>query len=227
MRFQSAVFDFDSTLVDIETLEAVGEAALEGRVDREAVMNEIRKITELGLEGKIRFDESLSKRMALIAPHRAHVQKIADLSLSHITPSVLGNKDFFKHNADSIYIVSGGFDELIFPVSDILGIARAHVYANAFVYDSKGIATGVDISRPLSQQLGKIKVLRAAALPHPLAMVGDGFTDYEVKAHGEADVFIAYVEHTHRASVVANADYTAHSFGEVVEYLSNPHSVAR
>ena len=220
MKFATVVFDFDSTLVDIETLEHVIEVALEGRRDSDAILLEIRNITEQGLRGEIPFNESLSRRMALISPSRKHVKKVANELTNHITPSVLNNKEFFKMYSEGIYIVSGGFDELIFPVSDVLGIKREHVFANEFIYDSSGELIGVNNSRPLSQHLGKVKALRAAQLTRPLAMVGDGYTDYEVKLHGAADVFIAYVEHTHRASVVASADHVAKSFNEVVSYLS-------
>lgn len=226
MKFSSVVFDFDSTLVDVETIELVSEKALLGRSDKETTLKEIHHITELGMEGKIRFDESLSRRMKLIAPRREDVREIARGMIARITPSVSDRMDFFAENRSRVYIVSGGFEEIIFPVSDLLGIDRTHVFANAFVYDDKDIATGVDLSRPLSQHLGKVHALQAAELRRPLAMVGDGFTDYEVKAHGEADVFIAYVEHTHRESVIAHADHVAKSFDEVLAYLEGSRSTA-
>ncbi len=219
MKFATVVFDFDSTLVDFETLERVIELSLEGRPDKNVVFAEIKNITEQGLRGEIGFNESLARRMALVAPRKEYVQKVADELVQHITVSVLENKDFFKKHADSVFIVSHGFDELIFPASDKLGISRAHVFANEFVYDTAGNATGADQSRPLSQKLGKITALKGASLPHPIAMVGDGYTDYEVKKHGAADVFIAYVEHTHRESVIANADVVARSFNEVRLFL--------
>ncbi|TSC87060.1 MAG: D-3-phosphoglycerate dehydrogenase [Parcubacteria group bacterium Gr01-1014_8] len=219
MKFATVVFDFDSTLVDVETLESVSEIALQGRKDFAAVTAQIRTITERGLQGTMAFDESLARRMALIAPRREDVQRVAGGLVEHITPSVLQHRDFFAHNAECVFIVSGGFDELIFPVSDTLGILRKNVFANAFVYDERGVAVGVDTTRPLSQHLGKVKALRAENLKRPLAMVGDGYTDYEVKAHGEADVFIAYVEHTHRDAVVEHADNVALSFSDVRRYL--------
>ena len=48
-------------------------------------------------------------------------------------------------------------------------------------------------------------------------MVGDGYTDYEVKKYNAADIFIAYTENINRKSVVKNADIVANNFDKVIE----------
>jgi D-3-phosphoglycerate dehydrogenase len=221
MRFASVVFDFDSTVVDCETLDLVSEIALSGRDDRDAVLAEVKRITALGMDGTIAFNESLSRRIALVAPTRAAVAEVASRIVEHITPSFLAHKDFFSAHTGAIAIISGGFDEIIWPVADALDIARSHVYANAFVFDESGVAVGVDESRPSAHAGGKTKAVAAAGLARPLAIVGDGWTDYEIRQSGAADTFVAYTEHAWREKVVAQADAVAASFEQLLTILES------
>lgn len=226
MRFATVVFDFDSTLVDDETLEFVCDRALAGRSDRDAVLAEIKRITELGVTGAIPFEESIARRMALVAPRRADVEDVAQGFVDRISPSILSHLDFFRENGESLYIVSHGFDELIEPTVRKLGIDMSRVFANKFVFDDDGVARSIDVTRPLSRAGGKARALLSARVPGPVVMIGDGYTDYEVKLHGAADAFVAYVEHAHRERAVENADRVAKSFAEVRNYLENPPSEA-
>ncbi len=219
MPWGSLVFDFDSTVVDCETLELVSARALAGRADRDLVLAEVQRLTALGMEGQLPFGESLARRMALFAPHRDDVAAIAAEMPRRISASFLAHADFVRTHRECIAIVSGGFEELIWSVADVLGIDRARVYANAFVYDADGIATGVDQTRPTAHAGGKVRALREAALPHPIIMVGDGWTDYEARAEGVADSFIAYTEHAQREKVIAQADAIAASFDDLLALL--------
>jgi D-3-phosphoglycerate dehydrogenase len=132
---------------------------------------------------------------------------------------VVAHKDFFEAHRGHIAIVSGGFDDIIWPVADALGIPRELVYANAFVFDAQGIARGVDTSRPLAQAGGKVRAVAAADIAHPLVVVGDGWTDYQIKEQGAADAFIAYTEHVQREKVVAQADAVAASFDDILRFV--------
>ncbi len=220
MRFATIVFDFDSTIVDCETLDLVSEVALGAREDRGAIVAEVKRITALGMEGAIPFDESLARRIALMAPTRDAVETIKESIVRHISASFSAHAAFFAEQADALYIVSGGFDELIYPVSDALGMRRDHVLANAFVYDAAGTVAGVDRSRPTAHAGGKVAAVRAAGLPGPLLIVGDGWTDYELKREGVADAFIAYIEHARREKVVAASDTVARSFDDVLAFIA-------
>lgn len=219
MKCTSLVFDFDSTVVDCETLDLVSEVALRGRSDADAVLAEVKRITALGMEGAIPFDESLSRRIALVAPTRAAVEEVAARIVGHITLSFRTHTDFFAARRGSIAIVSGGFDNIIWPVADILGIPRELVFANAFRFDDEGTACGVDTTRPSSQAGGKARAVAASALARPLAIVGDGWTDYEVKERGAADFFIAYTEHARRENVIARGDAVAASLDDIIAFV--------
>ena len=186
------VFDFDSTLVRIETLEALADLALAGAPDAEATRAEIARLTDQAMTGEVGFGDALRRRLAMLPLTRDHVQALADRILDEGTPSVRRNLRFFRDNADRIVILSGGFREIIAPVAERLGVAADRVLCNDLVYDAGGRVTGVDDANPLSRADGKPTVIKALNLPGPVVMVGDGWNDAEVKLAGAADRFYAY-----------------------------------
>ena len=210
------IFDFDSTLVRIETLEALADIALADAPDAQAIRARIAALTDQAMTGEIAFGEALRQRLALLPLNRQHVQALADRILDEGTPSVRRNLRFFQDNAERIYILSGGFREIIAPIAERLRIAPERVLCNDLVYDETGRVTGVDDANPLSRAGGKPEVIRDLGLEGPVVMVGDGWTDAEVKIAGAADRFYAYTEIARRDRVVAAADAEVASIDELL-----------
>src|SRR5690606_33702956 len=210
------IFDFDSTLVRIETLEALADLALKDAPDAAERKARIAALTDDAMNGRIGFGEALKQRLDLLALRREHVEALTDRILDEATVSIRRNVDFFQRNAERIYILSGGFREVIAPLAERLGVAADHVLANDLIYDDEDRVTGVDTANPLSRENGKPEVIRALQLEGPVVMVGDGWTDAEVKIQGAADRFYALTEIVSRSKVVEAADAVASSLDEVL-----------
>lgn len=210
------IFDFDSTLVRVETLELLADICLEGRPDAVEIRDKVAALTDQAMNGEIGFGEALRRRLELLPLRREHVQSLADRILDEGTPSVRRNLRFFNENADRIYILSGGFREIITPIAERLRLSADHVLCNDFVYDADGRVVGVDDANPLSHADGKPQVVKALGLEGPVVMVGDGWTDAEVKLGGAADRFYAYTEIVRRERVVGAADAEAASMDELL-----------
>ena len=60
------VFDFDSTLTSVEALDVLAEITLVNNRKKDEIINEIVDITNLGIDGRISFTESLEKRIKLL-----------------------------------------------------------------------------------------------------------------------------------------------------------------
>jgi D-3-phosphoglycerate dehydrogenase len=116
--------------------------------------------------------------------------------------------------ADNILIVSSGFKEFIVPIVTELGIKEENVYANTFVFDDEGNVVGVDESNVLSKDKGKVKLLQALQLEGDVYAIGDGYTDYELKAAGLANRFYAFTENVERERVMGVADHVVPSLDE-------------
>lgn len=213
------ILDFDSTLVGVESLDELARMGMAG-VDAEQKMTKFTELTNQGMDGLLSFDESLKKRLELMNVTRRDVEQFAEELKDTITDSALECEEWFAENADSIFVVSGGFLDYILPVTDELGIPRGHVYANKFVYDKSGKVVGYDDTLYLARPQGKVLQVADLELPKPIIMIGDGMTDYEVRAKGEADEFWAFTQHITRSRVVERADRVLTSFEELEELAS-------
>jgi D-3-phosphoglycerate dehydrogenase len=131
------LIDFDSTFIQSEGLDVLAELSLEKHSDKESIVNQIKYLTQQGMEGKISFAESLRERVALLQTNRQFIKQAAQILKKHISPSIQRNKAFFQEHKNQIYIISGGFHELIQPVVKSFGIPPKHIFANTFTYNDK------------------------------------------------------------------------------------------
>ncbi len=216
MAQQTYILDFDSTLVQCESLDELARLSLSAHGDQQSIMQELEHITQRGMTGEITFDESLAVRLQLFAATTDDVQMhIADLK-QHISPSALAAHAWFVANRAHIYVVSGGFVEYILPITSQLGIPDTHVFANKFIFKDSEII-GFDNTRYTSKSGGKAAQIAVLNLPRPVIAIGDGFTDYEIKVSGLADEFWAFTETIERQQVIEKADRIVRSFAEILE----------
>ncbi|MDO7885591.1 phosphoglycerate dehydrogenase [Hymenobacter cheonanensis] len=216
------VFDFDSTFTQVEGLDELADIALAGQPDRAARVGQIKALTDRGMAGEIGFQESLSQRLALLGANRRHLAPLVAHLQTKVSASIRRNGDFFRRFADRIYVVSSGFREFIEPVVAEFGIPASHVLANTFTFDAEGNITGCDPSNVLSRDGGKIRQLVLLDLDGPVYVLGDGYTDYQIREAGLAHRFYAYTENVSRPSVVAHADEVLPTFDEFLYQLKLP-----
>ncbi|OGK42095.1 3-phosphoglycerate dehydrogenase [Candidatus Roizmanbacteria bacterium RIFCSPLOWO2_01_FULL_35_13] len=220
------IIDFDSTFVQSEGLEELAVVALKKNPDRELTIKKIKEITNLGMDGKILYDESLRKRLKLLHGNKLHINQVVNILKKKISLSIKRNRPFFKLFKDNIYIISGGFKEFILPIVKTFGIKKSHIFANTFVLDRAGKIVGLDSKNPLSQHGGKVKVVKNLRLTGETIVVGDGYSDYEIKAMGAAKHFIAFTENVYREIVVQKADRVVSSFDEFLYVNNLPMSIS-
>ena len=217
------VFDFDSTFTQVEGLDELADIALQGHPDQAEVVAKIRLLTEQGMAGEIGLAESLARRLKLLGAHRRHLAQLVVRLQGKVSESIRRNAAFFQANAERIYVVSSGFREFIEPVVAEYGVTAEHVRANTFTFDEAGNITGCDASNVLSQNGGKIRQLVLLDLHDgPVYVLGDGYTDYQIREAGLADRFYAYTENVARPAVVAHADQVLPTFDEFLYQLKLP-----
>lgn len=220
------LFDFDSTFITSEGLDTLAEITLRNKPDKKERLAKIVDLTNQGMEGKIPFSESLRQRIALLQGTRNDVKKVSKILARKISKSIARNKAFFVENREHVYIVSGGFSDIIVPVVKEFGIAQDHIFANTLLYDKNGIITGIDTTNPMSKDKGKVAIAKKLKKNNELYIIGDGYTDYEIKKVGIADKFIAFTENVQRQVVIDNADHVAPTFDEFLFSLKLPSAVS-
>jgi D-3-phosphoglycerate dehydrogenase / 2-oxoglutarate reductase len=216
------VIDFDSTVTQVEGLDELAAIALKGQADGAEIVKKIKALTDAGMSGEISFSEALKSRIELLKANKSHIETLIDFLKTKISNSFLRNKSFLKeYNAD-IYIVSSGFREFILPITQSLGLKDENVYANTFTFDEEGNITGVDQSNVLAQTGGKIKLMEGLKFEGHVSVIGDGYTDFEIKKAGFADRFYAFTENVERPKVIAEADFAIKSLDEFLFYNQLP-----
>ncbi len=220
------VFDFDSTLTRVEALDVLAEMTLQGRINRDEVIEEIQKITNLGIDGDISFTESLERRIQLLKAHRQHLEPLVAELREKISKSIASNKEFFEKFSDDIYVISCGFKEFIDPIVAEYNIPSERVYANTFTFDEEGNITGFDENNVLATHNGKIECLKQLDLKGEVQVIGDGYSDYVMREAGIAHKFFAYTENVHREKAATNADHVAPNLDEFLFVNDLPRSLS-
>ena len=217
---QNTLFiDFDSTFVKVETIDELAKLSLKNDPDADTKISMILEITNQAMSGEISFPIALEKRLKVLSLSKDDIRKATDDISNMVSDSFIKNKEFIASNSDSIWIVSGGFKEVITPIVREFGIAENHILANSFIY-SKNQVIGCDRNNDLFKNKGKIKAINNLNLDNDIIIIGDGFTDYEVYSEGVAKAFICYTENITRKSIVEKSSYTASSFNEAIDILN-------
>ena len=215
------IIDFDSTFITKESLDELAHLVLLNHKDGVERLKSIKALTLSGMEGKIPFDLSLEKRIALINTNKKDIKQISSELSKEVSPSIKKNKLFIKKNSSNILIFSGGFKEIIIPIVSEYGINEKQIFANQFIYDSNGNVIGIDKNNNMSKKSGKVLMIKALKLFGKIDVIGDGFTDYEIKKSGLASNFYAFIENINREKISQLSDKALNSFDDYINIVND------
>jgi HAD superfamily phosphoserine phosphatase-like hydrolase len=214
----TVLFDFDSTLIDCESLEAILEPALRARPDLRAA---IRAITDAGMEGRLPFAESLRRRLELAAPTLANVLAFAGTAHRRLTAGMEAVIAGLAARGADVWIVSGAVREALLPLGRRLGLPEGRILGARLRWNDDGSLLGVDEA----DGFGRSKVEGVRQLgprwPAPRIGVGDGMSDYALLEAGLVDRFVAFTGVVRRAPVVATGAPEARNARELADLLDN------
>jgi HAD superfamily phosphoserine phosphatase-like hydrolase len=213
----TVIFDFDSVLVPCESLVVV-LARSEGLTDE--AFAEIEALTTAGMEGRIPFAESLERRLGLAQPSLGTLMAFAWRLADGPTEGAAALIAQLQGDGHAVWIVSGGFQEMLVEVGGRLGVPAEHIHGVRALWDDDGAFLGLDTQvafcRSKVEGLEGLKATRSS----PAVGVGDGATDLALREAGLVDHFVAYTEHARREPVVAAADAEARSMMDLGAVLA-------
>lgn len=210
------IIDFDSTFTQVEALDVLGEISLDKDPKKAEKLQAIKDITDMGMEGSLNFRESLEKRLEILEATETQISTLVEALKTKVSKSFQRNKEFFEENAEDIIIISNGFKDFITPIVGEYGIKAENVYANEFIYDESGKIIDFNRENILSKNGGKPETIKNLNLEGDIYVIGDGYTDYEIKASGLANKFYAFTENVDRPKVTSKADHVAPSLDEIL-----------
>ena len=211
------LIDFDSTFIKEESLELISIESLNNSDNKEVKINLISEITSKAMNGDIPFSEALIQRIKLLNANKDNLSKTIKIIQDRISTSFIKNMEYFIYNSNNCYIVSGGFKEIIYPIVKQYGFKSENIFANEFIYDKNENIISIDKKNPLSKNYGKVEV--AKKIKGENIIIGDGYTDYEIKKFGEASTFIQFIENINRKNLNSKADFIACNFNEIINYI--------
>ena len=220
------IFDFDSTLMQVEALDVLAEITLTNHPEKDSIIEKITRITEKGIDGEISFTQSLEQRIDLIGARKSDLQLLINQLKQTVSPSIERNKEFFEQFADNIYVISCGFKEFSDPIVADYNIPSERVFANTFTFNEHGTIIGFDRENPLSKHNGKTQCLRDMNLPGEIHMIGDGYSDYIPRKEGVVDKFFAYTENISRDKTIENADHITPNLDEFLYVNKLPRNIS-
>ena len=212
-------FDVDSTVINVEGIDEL--AAYLGCGEA------VAKLTANAMGGSKPFHEALAERLDLMRPTR---QKLDSMMEAHpmdqvLTPGVSELIKALQARNKRVYMVSGGFRQMIDPVADCVGVARTDIYANNLLFAADGGYAGFDEKEPTSRAGGKAKVVAQLKAEHgykTVVMVGDGATDMEARdIPGGADAFIGFGGIATRDAVKKGADWFIMDLADMTQELQS------
>ena len=195
----------------------LAEIVLNTQEDQIEIINKIQTITQQAMEGLIPFDQALKQRLALLSITRSHLNTLIQILKTKVTDSFKTHQTFLQKNSNHIYIISGGFKEFITPVVSEFGIRLDHVFANEFLFNERDEVIGLDEQNFLAQTKGKVKLVESFHLSDEVIVIGDGYTDYEIREAGLASAFYLFTENIRREHLMNLADKVLTNLNELVE----------
>ena len=108
--------DFDSTFIKVETLDVIADIVLKDDPDLINKKKLISDLTELAMLGEINFQTAMKKRLSILTLNKNDIAKVTDIISELISDSFKNNKELIKSMSDNIWIISGGFKDIIEPI---------------------------------------------------------------------------------------------------------------
>jgi phosphoserine phosphatase len=225
MPVTSVIFDFDSTLVSVESLDELLTTSLKKTHAPKDVLRlkqELKSITDRGMEGAYDFPTSIAKRLSIAKPTKRDLISLSRRITNHITEGIPRIIERIEERGGIPFIVSGGILDLILPVANALGISTERVFANTPLFDEGGFLTGIEPG-PLAQTEGKTSILKIlknnGKLGKKVIMVGDGISDLHPFSEGVASHFVGVGIHAERQNVRTRAPIFVRTVQELDQHI--------
>lgn len=207
-------FDVDSTVCVDEGIDELAEFCGAGKA--------VAEWTARAMGGSVPFEEALAARLSLFKPSLSQVQDFLEKRPPRISPGIDVLVKKLKARNTNVYLISGGFRQMINPVASILEIPPENIFANQLLFGSSGEFLGFDANEPTSRSGGKATAVQQIRKVHGykrLVMIGDGATDLEARKPGGADLFICYAGVQLREAVASKSDWLVFNFKDLINTL--------
>ena len=210
-RFNSIIFDVDSTLSGVEGIDWL--AAQRGP----EIESWSAALTERAMKGEIPIEAVYGERMRIVKPTLSEIQQLGKIYVERITPGAVETISKFRSLDIAVVMVSGGLRQAILPLAGELGVDEKNVHAVSVFFHEDGAYAGFDDASLLTRQSGKRTIVGQMKLKGPILAVGDGMTDLEIRSVVQG--FAAFTAFTRREPVIEQADFVVENFDQLRDLI--------
>jgi len=206
-------FDVDSTVIQDEGINMLADFC--------GASDAVAELTRRAMGGNMPFEEALKARLDLIQPSQQTLSTFISTNPPNLTPGIRELVSLLHAQKVDVYLVSGGFRQMIQPVADIIGVSSSRIFANNLMFHADGSFKDFDRNEPTSKSGGKAEVMKRLKERNgyrTIVMVGDGVTDME--ARPPASVFVGFGGVIKRKAVVEGADWFISNFDEFLQLFT-------
>lgn len=169
MEFQLILSDVDSTLIEQEVIDLLGEYAGKGA--------EVADITSRAMAGNLDFKSALEERVGLLAGQNSSILKEVTKRIT-LSPGALELKEYCRRKGIMFGAVTGGFLQVLSNIEFFQDLD--YVAGNSLEIDA-GVLTG-KVIEPIIDRQAKADHLRSFALRYGVDIektiaIGDGAND--------------------------------------------------
>jgi phosphoserine phosphatase len=209
--YEHVIFDFDSTLSEIEGIDVLADNA--------GVGAEVSELTRQAMNGAINLEAVYEKRLSTIHPTRGDILALKEQYKKHLTEDAAAVISALLQLGHEVYIVSGGLLDPIVEIGSALGVPKKNIKAVDIQYDEFSgewwLAQTGQINRAqpflksndteLEKTHGKAGVIeKLLAGKHGRSLlVGDGTSD--LAASVAVNLFLGYAGTVQRERVMTAA----------------------
>ncbi|UXD22830.1 hypothetical protein IPA_08685 [Ignicoccus pacificus DSM 13166] len=170
-----ALLDLEGTLLDYEFWELLSERHPDGE--------RLKELLEKGLTSHSWYETFIERVRSIIGTPKSLVTETASKAIERIRPEATAFVSELKRKGYTVIIVSGGFEDFVAPVSDVLG-ADGFI-AQKLLFHNDEVVGVYNVFKDKGEVVDKLKPWFDF-----IFSIGDGYNDFNMLAKSDVAVVL-------------------------------------
>ncbi|MDR0571940.1 MAG: HAD-IB family phosphatase [Rickettsiales bacterium] len=204
MKVDIFVIDFDSTFIELESIEMLFKLALRRNSRRVKLSRLLSELDKQLIQKKIDFQTNFEKKIEILKliTKKQYLEQMGLFLNSKASEDIKKIVDFARKHKRKIMVFSNSFNEILEPV-----MKANHIdvyFSNKLIYNQDGYIIDYDKNNIMAKNSGKASVIQflkrnGFILPdEKIMLIGDGVNDYKVYKNKICDYFVNFAIHCDR-----------------------------
>jgi D-3-phosphoglycerate dehydrogenase len=204
MKVDIFVIDFDSTFIDMESMEMLFKLALRNNSKKMKFDRLLEELDRQLVQKNIDFQTNFEKKIEILKliTKKQHLEQMGLFLKNKASDDIKKILNFAKQNDRRVMVFSNSFSDILEP---IMKANNVDIYfSNKLLYNKDGYILDYDKNNIMARNSGKASVIQFLKknnfiLPQEkIMLIGDGVNDYKVYRNRVCDYFVNFAIHCDR-----------------------------